>query len=372
MTTLINRYDFDPSGLNPNNLVSNETHILEPHPVRVIAPMYGAFFINGLVVIDSSNNNILVRNVHYKCTELLQDLTKHLGLEIYSLILIIDPVISSEIEISYQTVGGYYQQDLSNLINLYTTMVNTNGPVDWNNILNRPETFPPTLHRHFVKDIYGYEPVVYELERIVNAITLNNVPLFEALLDYVQLQLGIYPQVVTEEDIDNVNVSQKLMTYEMYLYALTKFNFNNITVTPSKYIVPPNQVLPVEVSTTNTTDNTQYYWVIEHITTGDENFAMLNGVVTINSNTGNFNVITILDTSKVRFKSFRIKIVKSSVNGFLLTKSSILYIKKGFAYKDSDASKIIRAKTGCCIFNPRLSRLSAINWFFLGHARQQP
>jgi hypothetical protein len=186
------RYNLDPIGTNPDNLVANEPHTLEPHPVRVIAPTAGAYYGNSLVVFDSLTQTMLTLNTDYKLAELLQEPTSRYGQAVYALIAITNPNVSSEVSITYQCLGGYFQYDYSNLIDAYITAIGSGAPVDWLYILNKPYEYPPTLHQHLMVDLWGMEFVVSALERIRTAIMLSDVPTYEALIDYINTRTAAW------------------------------------------------------------------------------------------------------------------------------------------------------------------------------------
>lgn len=179
------RYALDPTGLNPDNLVIAEEHQTTANSVRAVAPNSGAFFAESMLVYDSDTNTQLTAGTDYKCVELLQDATLKYGKEICVLLLIINPAVSSSVTITYQAVGGQFQYDGSAIANLYETVIKDNRPVDWENVLNRPLEYPPTMHNHLLEDVYGFEPVVAAIERVRNAILLSDVPAFEAVIDWM-------------------------------------------------------------------------------------------------------------------------------------------------------------------------------------------
>lgn len=182
----IYRYPLDTTGTNLDNLVQGEIHALTSTlQNRVLSPTYGAYFTESLKAFDDNTGRQLVRGVDYQCIELLQEASMRYGKEITLLILITNKDVSANIRINYQVLGGYYQNDASNLINMYEAAANDNRPIDWVNIFNKPLEYPPSLHSHILSDVYGFQAVVNELERLRDAIILNNIPQFEALMDWV-------------------------------------------------------------------------------------------------------------------------------------------------------------------------------------------
>lgn len=189
MPTTLVRYPLDPTGINPDNLVIGELKTLTLAQVRASAPTYGPFFTESIVIYDNVSNTPLVRGTDFICADLLQEATLRYGKEIAQIILIINPTVSNQLRLNYQVLGGLYQNNAQAIADMYQSVMTDDRPVDWINVLNKPTTYPSTLHNHFLEDIYGFEKVVVALERIRNAIVLSDVPAFEAFLDYVKQQL---------------------------------------------------------------------------------------------------------------------------------------------------------------------------------------
>jgi hypothetical protein len=184
------RFDYDPTGVNPDNLVSNEIHALTDNYVRAFAPTYGPFFADSVVLFDNANDRQLVRGVDYSITELNQDITLRLGKEVSSVMLVLHPSVSNVVRMTYQVVGGLYQNQADAIANMYNTLLQDGRPIEWANILGKPLQFPPTLHLHNLEDVYGFEPLVNAIERIRSAIILSDVPAFEALIDWIMRHLN--------------------------------------------------------------------------------------------------------------------------------------------------------------------------------------
>lgn len=348
------RYPLDPTGLNPDNRVVGEVHTLNARPIRALAPTFGPFYAESLVVHDDSTNQLLVRGQDYQIVELLQEATVKFGKEICELVLILNQAVSSTIRISYQVLGGLFQNNASAVINMYETYINDNRPVDWLNVLNKPLQYPPTLHNHLLQDVYGFEPVVIALERIRNAIILSDVPAFEALIEWVKART----QIVTEQEIIDGSPSNKLMTLERMLFALDQFNFNAITITPTSQSLQQGDVITVQLSTTNLQDNTVLYWTIQHLGTQPNDFGGTSGIINIMGNRGQFNISIGTNVQTEPDEHFKIQIRKNSPTGFVLAETSLFTIGGhiGFDYEGM--------LMNCCCYNPEIN-FDPVSYFYL-------
>lgn len=194
MTNPVIRYSLDGTGINSNNFVNNEPHTLAPLRIRALAPAYGAFFTDSVRIYDSATNTLLT-NSQYVCTELATVPSEMYAKEICYLILIIDPVVSNNVTISYQALGGPYNNSGDAILQIYN-LINTNSSASsWNNIIH-PEVFPPEPHLHDIGDVYGFEYVTEALERIRGALLLSNAPAFENILSWLTTQLAAIQQTI--------------------------------------------------------------------------------------------------------------------------------------------------------------------------------
>lgn len=322
------RYALDPTGLNPNNAVSNEIKNLSPAQIRATAPTYGPFFTESLTAYDHSNNRLLVKGVDYQCIEMLQEATLRFGKEIAQLILIINDAVSSNVRLNYQVLGGHYQNDNSGLVNIYNTYMADNRPVDWSRVLNKPFEYPPSLHTHFLQDVVGFEPIVVALERIRNAIVLSDVPAFEALIDWVNANAG--SAVIIDPVTPNVDISQT-------------HTFN--------------------VTTSNKRNGTTYYWSIDHRGTNDNNFVAPSGSFTMFQNKSTFTLTTSA-TAPFVTGSFDILVRAGAVNGPIVTMvEGIIYY--GQTVPVTGEMTYMDMLTSCCLSTPGI-KVNAKSLFVMG------
>lgn len=181
-TTPVIRYDLDKTGLSPNNLIVDEPHVLQAGATRSLAPKYGAFFTESVIVKDADTGITLTRGVDYICVELLQEASIISAKEICYLILIKNVSVSSNVTVTYQVLGGLYTRSADAIGTYYEQITASGGSVNWGDVLNKPFVFPPTDHLHDAADLYGFEYLVDSLERIRQAILLGSVPAFDSML----------------------------------------------------------------------------------------------------------------------------------------------------------------------------------------------
>ena len=113
--TPIYRYPLDGTGLSPDNLVVGEEHQLSARAVRCVAPTYGGFFAESMVVKDLATDMPLIRGVDYTFGELFEFPTGRYGKEIFGLIAITKPNVVG-VKLTYQALGGDYAYSMDTII----------------------------------------------------------------------------------------------------------------------------------------------------------------------------------------------------------------------------------------------------------------
>lgn len=246
------KLDLDITGKNINNRIVDEPHSLADRPTRSIAPDLGPFFAESLVIYDGTKK--LDRGIDFQTVELHQEATLKYGKEICSVILIINSTVSSNVSITYQALGGHYTYSDTSIANLYQSVITDNRPVDWGNVFNKPTEFNPTIHRHLLDDVYGFEPVVDYLERIKRAITLGQ---SEIVLEIVNSLLSKFKC----RELPAVIPSGKLIQYDALLYFLSRRKIlNNIWVDRKECTWLKGTSVVVQVDTSGYPPKTTLFW----------------------------------------------------------------------------------------------------------------
>lgn len=178
------RYELDKTGVDPNNLVVDELHDLPNLAIRCVAPTYGGFFTESVVVKDYITGTELIHGVDYKFGEILDIPSAQCAKEICSYIAIFNASLT-KITITYQALGGNYSYSMDSVIEMLNSLDLGNRPVEWGLIVGRPIEFPPESHIHPSSDIYGMEYVVNSLERVRQAILMGDVASHDEIYAYI-------------------------------------------------------------------------------------------------------------------------------------------------------------------------------------------
>lgn len=200
------RYPLDPTGLNPNNLVSGDIKTMPARPIRAVAPTYGAFYTESLKVRDVATQQFL-NDSQYYAAELFQLPTDRYGKEICGIVIITDSTVGSQVELEYQCLGGDYSTNSDAIIQMLERLDLDDRPVTWGNIIGKPDAYEPVKHFHDIGDVYGFEYVVHALDRIRTAILIGDDASHDAIYRYIDNALAGFGDATDQ-------VLQRLITHE--------------------------------------------------------------------------------------------------------------------------------------------------------------
>lgn len=242
----------DLTGVHPNNKVRNEPHTLSNKSWRAIIPAEGLFYRRSMVVRDKYR--ILVPDEDYKFEGLHSDLTVRTGKEVSAAILIGNPEVTGDLILEYQCVGDIYGLDNQAIYGAYESILRDTRNVDWIDIENKPHFYNPTAHKHFLKDVYGFEPVVYAIERINQSI---NGGMIDILVNSVNMLLDRF----TCGELDKILPTAKLMQHDAVLYLLTsKKLLSDISVKVVDCFWKQGRTGRVVIDTTDIEPGKKLYW----------------------------------------------------------------------------------------------------------------
>lgn len=326
MSFPIIRYPLDPTGLSLNNFVQGEEHVLgvKAGPYHPLAPFYGPYYNSRDTLTVYAGTTLLEYQVDYWSTNLIQDATARFSGEVCELIIVKNRTEGEVITLNYQNVGGLFQNHAKGLVDMYNAFLADNRPVDWvTGVRNKPTAYPPSYHLHLLSDVVGWESLIVAIERLINALTLRNVPAFEALIDWVMARVL---ETVSEEEIRNAQQVDKFVTLRRLLFANKTLNFNAITFRTKIPSVRQGNSFDLTISSTNFPAVEVLYWTIEHIDTEDNMFVSVNGSVTVNDQEGSFRIPTLIIEIEGN-RLFKVHLRRNSVTGPILSTSRTLELK---------------------------------------------
>lgn len=360
MSGIIQRYAEDPTGINPDNLVSGEEHFLSDRPIRIVVPKYGMFYTESLRIYDGATMQPLLKGRDFKIPVISQEASLRFAKEIGDAILIENRDVSDRVILTYQVLGGSFQNNIENIILMYEAWLNDQRGVDWTTgVFGKPMDYPPSIHNHPLSELFGFESFNFMLERVVQAILMGNTAAFE------ELMRSIDEREVTEANIDAMEMVSRPVSLRRLVYAMDKLNFNTILLTPDSYDIRRTKDLTVSVRVTNMPNDEELFWSVEHGTTEVNDFTLSSGNVTLKNGMATFKVRGKPSVVGVEHRYFRILIRKNGPMGHIMSRSYPIQLRGRRVIK---GSPMLKAMSHLYLLNPR-SIITPAN-HYLSHTYQ--
>lgn len=169
----MNTYNFDSTGLSPDNRVSNEQHTVSTVNASMhnyFVPRYAPFFANNFVIVDMATGEPLNLGDDYLLTHEYQEGTYNVNQPIYGSVTLVDPARTGTFSLVYQTLGGPFTTEASQSIENGLALLHDLTTIDWSELTNVPDTFPLTPHNHPVTEVEAVAEMLSQLTLIREAI----------------------------------------------------------------------------------------------------------------------------------------------------------------------------------------------------------
>ena len=179
------KYKEDPTGVNPSNRVVDEPHAVGNRRYRILIPEHGAFFKEGVVIVDARTRLPLTAD-DYKFAEYEAVVSKRFAKEVYSVILITNQTLTTDTFLfTGQYVGGESSYSSSAIQRMYEDVMKDDRPVHWGDILGKDKFLNPLDHLHDAGDNFGQEYVVQALEAVRRAILMGDSASHDMILELI-------------------------------------------------------------------------------------------------------------------------------------------------------------------------------------------
>lgn len=197
--------ELDLTGKSPANFIQAEQHAIGVGANRLIVPVFGAFFKEGLVLKDGSSF-LPIESSKYLLLDFDAKASMQTGKEVFASIVVTDPAVVSDIALDYQAVGGPAARNSSGLIQLLQTRTSTGGAMDWDLVTDKLSKYPPAQHKMLLAHIYGMEYIVAGVDRLKDAIATGSSPVYDRTNANIETLLAGLPAIgnaAATEVIDN-------------------------------------------------------------------------------------------------------------------------------------------------------------------------
>lgn len=186
-----------------------ETSYLRPQEgVWMFAMDGGAFYTKDLIVKNAFDDRELEPLTQYRSLHTVSDAVLESGKEVNAVIVITDNTVN-QITVKRRIVGG----PIYSVIGTDVQAVIDQSKIDaldstaWGQVIGEPRQYPPEMHTHYDKDVYGFESAIFVLSKIRDAIGNGDDGVFGMFYQYIDRQI-----VALNEKVDTVlgNLQQRV------------------------------------------------------------------------------------------------------------------------------------------------------------------
>lgn len=341
------KYAEDITGQNPDNLVSGEEIALSQKAVRVAKFRYGPVFVDSIRLFDKATMQPLTKDEHYRIPWISHELSLKCAQEIAHSVLITDPSVSGELIASYQAFGGSSMPLSQEIMDAYEILLNDNRSVDWTTgVFGKPNAYPPSAHPTFFGDIFGWNALAFQFERLSQAITLGNTPAFEQILKAYISHAASIEQMETGEDLD------KLVSLRGLLHIKDKYHFNTMKIAADTYRLRDGGSLWVDIEANFAKHGQIYYWRVEPITASLNDFVTRHGMVRLNHGKARFFVQLARNEEAEENETFEVSVRLGSPDGVEVIRTDTITIRRHGLRSEVT---ILDAMQSPCLLRPPLA-----------------
>lgn len=351
MSQITQRFALDETGVNPDNLVSGEVVQLSDRRYRCVVPRHAPFYVESLRVYDGVTQ-LPLSPAQYSIPMISQEATLRMGKAVADSFIIEDETVASSVIVTYQALGGLYQNNIANVVAIFETFLNDNRAIDWvTGVYGKPNDYPPSEHPHSVADLFGFEALTFVLEQIRQAILLGNTPAYEMIFE------ALTRNTASLQEVTNGDVNTKLVPLNVLQLSNRLYNHNTFKLTPMVGSVKQDHVLPIEVEANWPQGEVDtIYWKIQHIDTTPLDFEINSGSLQLLRGKGSFNLQSMDIPGVTDNRRFQLVFYRGGLNKLELFRSFEMTLKKNNKF----SVKILDAMITCCMNSPRLGKTPTV------------
>ena len=180
----------DLKGTSELNRAVDERHAINSEPDRIFVPELGPFYKDSMIIVDVLSGKTLVEKDDYRLIHMVSKATDESNKEVVTVVYITNKTIS-EVLITYQAIGGIYTEGTIALLEILERFKDAKlPPVYWATILNLPDTFPVTPHKHTIYDLQGLESLISALTKVYDSLLGRDIPKFQTTYDNLDIAIA--------------------------------------------------------------------------------------------------------------------------------------------------------------------------------------
>lgn len=175
-------YEQDVTGSHPDNLIVREPHMaveIDPKTKDILIPNFPPFFPNDFLIETKDAAGIytpLVKGVDFDLTLPWYSFEKETGRYVYGGAKVHRKPTTPMLYVTYRTLGGTFTGDRNLVLENLANYVWNPRIVQWDQLTNVQETFPPNQHQQDLLNFVGWEAVETQIERLVDLAGLPQEP----------------------------------------------------------------------------------------------------------------------------------------------------------------------------------------------------
>lgn len=155
------KMEFDPTGVAKANYVENEAvPIPDVLQNRVFTLRYGTFYSESLS-IKTTDGVVLTKWEDYRPVYIYPEIMDKTDKTPCAFIQLLNNTLTGRLIVSYQVVGWPYNYSRQDLVDIFTAYQNSElQTCYWDDILNKPDAYPPTAHKLDLVDAYNWGDII--------------------------------------------------------------------------------------------------------------------------------------------------------------------------------------------------------------------
>ena len=200
MSSIEFSYPYNPNGDREDCKIRDEIcnlTLTNGEDYQFIIPKYSPFFEKGLKVKSLSKNKDLQINVDFILTHKFKSANDYLNQKIFGSITFLDKELTGEIQLTYLTLGGDFTNKDSLALEQLVANLTGHRTVKWEDILDKPITFPPSPHVHTPGEIMDMNDVIASLDTIAELLRGDTYPDHRHTMDQID---GLFDALATKVD----------------------------------------------------------------------------------------------------------------------------------------------------------------------------
>lgn len=190
------KYPLDLRGTNPENFVVGEKHTIGSQHGRIFMAESGPFFGAKTVVRDGVNGRVLAPVTDFLFVHAYREAMEATGEAVYCGVRVINPSVSTNIEIDVHYVGGEFSYSTFALFDMLEGLLNDDRTVEWGELIGVPNEWAPTPHLHSAYDLYAMKHLVAVTADIAAAIREGHSKAHEMLFDMLDSRIAVFESVI--------------------------------------------------------------------------------------------------------------------------------------------------------------------------------